>query len=195
MPPADAPFTITVCGLEELAGHADRKVSHVLSILDPDQPEPEAFGAYGEHARLELKFHDIIEETAGFEAPQPAHVEKMLEFGQNLLSDPEAVRHLLVHCHAGISRSTAAMTLLLAQAQPGLSADQVLAQVVHIRERAWPNLRILTLGEELLGRRGEFTTAAGSIYRLQLERRPEIKTFFIDSGRMREIEVALAGER
>ena len=195
MPPADAPFTITVCGLEELAGHADREVSHVLSILDPDQPEPEAFGAYGEHARLELKFHDIIEETAGFEAPQPAHVEKMLEFGQNLLSDPEAVRHLLVHCHAGISRSTAAMTLLLAQAQPGLSADQVLAQVVHIRERAWPNLRILTLGEELLGRRGEFTTAAGSIYRLQLERRPEIKTFFIDSGRMREIEVALAGER
>jgi predicted protein tyrosine phosphatase len=195
MPPADAPFTITVCGLEELAGHADRKVSHVLSILDPDQPEPEAFGAYGEHARLELKFHDIIEETAGFEAPQPAHVEEMLEFGQNLLSDPEAVRHLLVHCHAGISRSTAAMTLLLAQAQPGLSADQVLAQVVHIRERAWPNLRILTLGEKLLGRQGEFTTAAGAIYRLQLERRPEIKTFFIDSGRMREIEVALTKVR
>ena len=156
MPPA-APFTITVCGLEELAGHADREVSHVLSILDPDQPEPEAFGAYGEHARLELKFHDIIEETAGFEAPQPGHVEKMLEFGQDLLRDPENVRHLLVHCHAGISRSTAAMTLLLAQAQPTLGAGEVLAQVVRIREKAWPNLRILTFGEELLGRRGEFT--------------------------------------
>ena len=195
MPPADAPFTITVCGLEELAGHADREVSHVLSILDPDQPEPEAFGAYGEHARLELKFHDIIEETAGFEAPQPRHVEKMLEFGQDLLRDPENVRHLLVHCHAGISRSTAAMTLLLAQAQPSLRADEVLAQVVHIREKAWPNLRILTFGEELLGRRGEFTCAAGAIYRLQLERRPEIKSFFIDSGRAREIAVALAGEQ
>jgi predicted protein tyrosine phosphatase len=195
MPPADAPFTITVCGLEELAGHADREVSHVLSILDPDQPEPEAFGAYGEHARLELKFHDIIEETAGFEAPQPGHVEKMLEFGQDLLRDPETARHLLVHCHAGISRSTAAMTLLLAQAQPRLGADEVLAQVVHIREKAWPNLRILTFGEELLGRQGEFTNAAGAIYRLQLERRPEIKSFFIDSGRAREIEVALAGEQ
>jgi predicted protein tyrosine phosphatase len=195
MPPADAPFTITVCGLEELAGHAERKVSHVLSILDPDQPEPEAFGAYGEHARLELKFHDIIEETAGFEAPQPRHVEKMLEFGQNLLRDPEQVRHLLVHCHAGISRSTAAMTLLLAQAQPTLGANEVLAQVVHIREKAWPNLRILTFGEELLGRRGEFTKAAGAVYRLQLERRPEIKSFFIDSGRAREIAAALAGEQ
>lgn len=195
MPPADAPFTITVCGLEELAGHADREVSHVLSILDPDQPEPEAFGAYGEHARLELKFHDIIEETAGFEAPQPRHVEKMLEFGQDLLRDPENVRHLLVHCHAGISRSTAAMTLLLAQAQPTLGADEVLAQVVRIREKAWPNLRILTFGEELLGRRGEFTHAAGAVYRVQLERRPEIKSFFMDSGRAREIEAALTGEQ
>ncbi len=195
MPPADTPFTITVCGLEELAGHADRQVSHVLSILDPDQPEPEAFGGYGEHARLELKFHDIIQEMPGFEAPQVEHVEKMLEFGQDLLRDPEPARHLLVHCHAGISRSTAAMTLLLAQAQPGLGADEVLAQVVHIREKAWPNLRILSMGAELLGRQGEFIEAAGAVYRLQLERRPEIKDFFMDGGREREIEVALGGKR
>jgi len=195
MPPADTPFTITVCGLEELAGHADRQVSHVLSILDPDQPEPEAFGGYGEHARLELKFHDVIREMPGFEAPQVEHVEKMLAFGQDLLRDPEPARHLLVHCHAGISRSTAAMTLLLAQAQPGLGADEVLAQVVHIREKAWPNLRILSMGAELLGRQGEFIEAAGAVYRLQLERRPEIKDFFRDSGREREIEVALGSLR
>ncbi len=195
MPPADTPFTITVCGLEELAGHADRQVSHVLSILDPDQPEPEAFGGYGEHARLELKFHDVIQEMPGFEAPQVEHVEKMLAFGQDLLRDPEPARHLLVHCHAGISRSTAAMTLLLAQAQPGLGADEVLAQVVHIREKAWPNLRILSMGAELLGRQGEFIEAAGAVYRLQLERRPEIKDFFRDSGREREIEVALGSLR
>jgi len=195
MPVADTLFTITVCGLEELAGHADREVSHVLSILDPSEPEPEAFGAYGEHARLELKFHDIIEETPGFLAPQLEHVGQMLEFGQDLLRDPANARHLLVHCHAGISRSTASMTLLLAQAQPDLSADQVFAQVIHIREKAWPNLRILTLGEELLGRQGEFSRAAGAIYRRQLERRPEIKSYFIDAGRKREIEAALAGDR
>ncbi len=194
MPPSEAPFTITVCGLEELAGHADREVSHVLSILDPDQPEPEAFGAYGEHSRLELKFHDIIEETAGFLAPQPEHIAKILDFGRDILRDPENLRHLLVHCHAGISRSTASMALLLAQAQPELSAPGVLAQVLHIREKAWPNLRILALGEEQLGREGEFTTAVGAIYRIQLERRPEIKSFFLDGGRAQEIEVALGGK-
>jgi predicted protein tyrosine phosphatase len=190
MPPAEAPFTITVCGLEELAGHASRDVSHVLSIIDPDMNEPEAFGTYGEHARLELKFHDIVEETPGFEAPQAVHVAQILEFGRDILRDPENLRHLLVHCHMGISRSTASMTLLLAQAQPHLQAGEILAQVVHIREKAWPNFRILAFGETLLAREGEFTTAVGAVYRSQLERRPELKDYFLANGRAREIEAA-----
>ena len=195
MPSVDTPFMITVCGLEELAGHADREVSHVLSILDPDQPEPEAFGAYGEHARLELKFHDVIEETPGFQAPQAEDVTKMLEFGRDIMRDPENLRHLLVHCHMGISRSTAAMALLLATAQPDLSASEIMARIVRIRDKAWPNLRILEFGEEQLGRKGEFSSAAGTIYRLQLLRRPEIKTFFVEAGRSREIDIALNGSR
>jgi predicted protein tyrosine phosphatase len=190
MPPIDTPFMITVCGLDELAGHAAREVSHVLSILDPTQAEPEAFGAYGEHARLELKFHDIIEDTPGLQAPQPEDVAKILDFGRDILRDPENLRHLLVHCHMGISRSTASMALLLAQAQPHLSASEVLGQVLHIREKAWPNLRILTLGEEQLDRKGEFSAAVGAIYRIQIERRPEIKEFFVKGGRAREIELA-----
>jgi predicted protein tyrosine phosphatase len=193
MPPLDTPFTITVCGLEELAGHAGRQVSHVLSILDPDQPEPEAFGAYGEHARLELKFHDVIEETPGFVAPQPEDVARMLEFGRDILRDPENLRHLLVHCHMGISRSTAAMALLLAQAQPTVAASDIMAHILDIRDKAWPNLRILLFGEEQLGRAGELSSAAGAIYRHQIERRPEIKNFFVEAGRGREIELAQNG--
>jgi predicted protein tyrosine phosphatase len=189
--PSDTPFIITVCGLDELAGHAERQVSHVLSILDPEQPEPEAFGAYGEHARLELKFHDVIEETPGSKAPQPEQIAQILEFGRDLLRDPENLRHLLVHCHAGISRSTASMTLLLAQAQPLLSASEILAQVVHIRAKAWPNLRILELGERQLNRAGEFSGAVGAVYRAQIERRPEIKDYFLNGGRRREVEAAL----
>jgi predicted protein tyrosine phosphatase len=194
MPPIETPFLITVCGIEELAGHADRKVSHVLSILDPDQPEPEAFRAYGEHARLELKFHDIIEDTPGMLAPQPQDVAKILEFGRDIEHDPENTRHLLVHCHMGISRSTASMTLLLAQAQPEIPASDILAQILHMRDKAWPNLRILEFGEEQLGRKGEFTEAASGVYRHQLERRPQIREFFVDGGRRREVELALKGQ-
>jgi predicted protein tyrosine phosphatase len=184
------PFLITICGIEELPGHAERQVSHVLSILDPDRVEPEAFGAYGEHARLELRFDDIIEEVAGQQAPQSHHVEKILDFGQGILADPESLRHLLVHCHMGVSRSTAAMSLLLAQAQPDLPAPNVLRQILAIRDRAWPNLRMLTFGEELLGRKGEFSEAVAEIYARQLEKRPQLEDFFMEVGREREVALA-----
>ena len=192
MPPVDTPFMITVCGLEELAGHADRQVSHVLSILDPDQAEPEAFGAYGEHARLELKFHDIIEKSPEFRAPQPEDVAKMLEFGQDILRDPESLRHLLVHCHMGISRSTAAMALLLTQAMPDAPASEswpiLCASAIRHGRTSASSCSVKTTRPE---RRA--IAAAAAIYRLQLERRPEIKTFFVGAGRGREIDIALNG--
>lgn len=188
----ELPFQITVCGLEELPGHAEREVSHVLSILDPGQPVPDAFGSYGEHARLELRFHDVIEETPGHVAPQDFHVAEILAFGRDILGDPTSLRHLLVHCHMGISRSTAAMTLLLAQAQPGRAAHDILAQVLEIRERAWPNLRLLEFGQEQLGRPGEFSAAVARIYRQQIEKKPQIKEFFTTGGRGREVMLAMS---
>lgn len=111
-------FKLTVCGIEELTGHCDVGVSHVLSILDPGYPSPPAFGSFGEHERLELRFNDVIEDIEGCVPPQPADVERLLAFGQDLMHESATGTHLLVHCHAGISRSTAAMTLILAQARP-----------------------------------------------------------------------------
>ena len=63
-----APLNITVCGLDELAAHCETGASHVLSILDPDHPVPEAFGRFGEHEKLELRFHDVIEADRGMTA-------------------------------------------------------------------------------------------------------------------------------
>ena len=128
-----SPFKTSVCGIEELAGHCDSCVSHVLSILDPDWPVPDAFGAYREHARLELRFHDVIEETNPDRfAPQQEHVSDLLAFGRGLLEVPHDDAHLLVHCHAGISRSTASMALVLAQALPDVPADRIFEEVLHI---------------------------------------------------------------
>ncbi len=188
--PPGAPFPITICGIQELPGHAVREVSHVLSIVDPDHGSLDAFGDYGEHARMELRFHDVIEDLPGMEAPGPHHVEQVLEFGREVLRDPEALRHLLVHCHMGVSRSTASMTLMLSQAQPDLSARQIFHQVLTIREQAWPNLRILEIGEQMIGRGGEFSGVAGEIYARQIERKPELEDMFTSYGRGREVEAA-----
>ncbi len=182
------PFRITVCGIEELAGHCETGATHVLSILDPDYPVPEAFGQYGEHERLELRFHDIIDETPGSILPQPEHVEQILAFGRGLMAESGAV--LLVHCHAGISRSTAAMALILAQAMPDAPADAVLGMVHGIREKAWPNLRIMEMGDAMLGREGELVRATHALHRLQLDRRAHIGELMTQAGRGREVTSA-----
>ena len=187
-----SPFKTSVCGIEELAGHCESCVSHVLSILDPDWPVPDAFGAYREHARLELRFHDVIEETNPDRfAPQQEHVADLLAFGRRLLEVPHDDAHLLVHCHAGISRSTASMALVLAQALPDVPADRIFEEVLRIRPQAWPNLRILEIGDAMLGRRGELVAAAAGVYRTQLDRRQYLAEQMQSGGRGREIETAM----
>ncbi len=89
------PFAIAVCGIEELAGHNMLGATHVLSILDPEHPVPEAFGTFGEHAKLELRFHDIVDPRPGEIVPDRAHVDAILAFGRTLQTEQAS---LLVHC-------------------------------------------------------------------------------------------------
>jgi predicted protein tyrosine phosphatase len=183
-----APFQVTICGIDELGFHWEAGVTHVLSILDPGWPEPEALGAFDAHRRLELRFHDVIEAGPGWIAPERLDVEQLLSFGRDLTGARGT--HLLVHCHAGVSRSTAAATLILAQARPDRPAEEVLQAVVLQRSHAWPNLRILELGDALLDRRGEIVDAARAHYRRRLEREPWMIEQMIDGGRGREVAEA-----
>ncbi|WP_240002415.1 tyrosine phosphatase family protein [Oleisolibacter albus] len=186
------PFRITVCGIEELHGHCEAGVSHVLSILDPGRDLPPAFGSYGEHVRLDLRFDDIIEEMPEKAAPQLQHVESVLAFGRELAAEADAGAHLLVHCHMGVSRSTACMALILAQTCPERPAAEILAEVVRIRPIAWPNLRILEIGDRLLGRGGDLVEALRPVYRASVDRpmrpgEPDWPTALERWGRGREI--------
>ncbi len=183
-------FRITVCGIAELASHSAVGVTPVLSILDPGFPDPEAFGAFGEHERLDLRFHDITEERPAMRLAQREDVAALLEFGRDLQREPDA--HLLVHCHMGISRSTASMALILAQARPDRPALDALAEVRRIRAQIWPNLHLIELGDELLGRNGELVAAAVARYRHVVERRPDIGKMMVEMGRGREVAAATA---
>lgn len=185
-----APFRLTVCGIEELGGFCEARPTHVLSILDPEWPVPEAFGQFGEHEKLELRFHDVIEELPGQVRPREEHVAALLAFGRDLMAEPPQDAHLLVHCHAGISRSTAAMTLILAQHLPEVPADEILAEVLRIRDKAWPNLHMLEMGDAMLGRGGTLPAAAHPVYRMQLERRPFLWDFMSNLSRQRELATA-----
>jgi predicted protein tyrosine phosphatase len=180
-------FQVTICGLDELACHCAGGVTHVLSILDPGWPEPEPLNTFSLDRRLKLRFHDVIEAQPGWMAPEPWDIELLLAFGRDL-SPRQA--HLLVHCHAGVSRSTAAATLVLAQMRPDRPADEVMQEVVRLRPRAWPNLRMLEFGDQILGRGGEIVEAAAAHYRRALEREPSLAEAMIEGGRRREVAAA-----
>ncbi len=163
------PCPLTICGVQELDGFAKVGVSHVLSILDPADPEPPVFQRYRPHRRTSLRFHDVVVPVDGHLLPVEADVERILEFGRDL-STTEPL-HLLVHCYAGISRSTAASLILMAQANPGREAD-VFATLIEVRPRAWPNSRMVGFADALLGCNGRLNAALQDHYRAAVTRVP-----------------------
>ena len=184
---------LTICGLEELTHHSTRGVSHVLSLLDPEYPEPEAFAGYGAHHRTILRFHDAIEPAPNTVLPTEGHVEAILNFGKTLARRTGSERedgHLLVHCHAGVSRSTAAMAMLLAQVYPEEDEDMLLARLTSLRPQAWPNSRMIGFADAQLSRGGRLTAALGRLYARQLALRPHLTEVMRQLGRGREIEMA-----
>jgi len=185
--------TLTICGIDELPGNSAREVTHVLSVLDPERPEIEAFGSYGAHSRVTLRFHDIIDPLPGRIMPTPEHVSEVLRFGDDLreTATGRASGHLLVHCHMGISRSTAAMLALMAQADPDATEDGLFARLREIRPQAWPNSVMVGFADEQLGRGGRLTEALRRHYGRQLEVQPKYRMWMSDLGRGREVEMAL----
>ena len=183
---------LTICGISELPDQRDRSVTHVLSILDPDHPDPEAFAAYDPHHRTILRFHDIINPIEGMILPEPEHVAAVLRFGDEVAagSAERSEGHLLVHCHMGISRSTAAMLTLLAQTNPDESEDRLFERLTDIRPQAWPNSLMIAFADDLLSRNGRLTDALRRHYGRQIRRMPQYVQFMHDLGRSREVEMA-----
>jgi predicted protein tyrosine phosphatase len=181
---------LSVCGIEELPSQQARNVTHVLSIIDPEYPELDVFQTYGQHHRTTLRFHDIIAAAPDRIMPHPDHVEAILKFGSEFHGRQEA-SHLLVHCHMGISRSTAAMLTLMAQANPDESGEALFSRLVAIRPQAWPNSQMVGFADEQLGRKGDLTAALGRHYGRQISNRPQFTEWMTTLGRKAELDMAI----
>lgn len=184
--------TLTICGIDEIPQHGPRAVTHVLSLLDPNWPEVTGFRDYGTHRRMTLRFHDVIDPAPGMTVPTKDHVGEILHFGGELAAEAagDATRHLLVHCHAGISRSTAAMISLLAQAYPREDEELLFERVRQICPQAWPNSLMIGYADEILGREGRLVAALRRHYGEQLRQRPEIAGWMRNLARDRELDMA-----
>jgi predicted protein tyrosine phosphatase len=183
---------LTICGIDELPEHGPRAVTHVLSLLDPNWPEIAGFRGYGSHRRTTIHFHDVIDPGPGLTLPTPGHVDEILRFGRELAAEAgnASARHLLVHCHMGISRSTAAMVALLAQIDPREDEDRLFERVRQIRPQAWPNSLMIGFADDILGREGRLVAALSRHYGVQLRQRPEFVAWMQRLRRERELDMA-----
>src|SRR4051812_34857716 len=95
---------LTICGLEELASHSTRGVTHILSILDPDWPEPDAFRAYDTDSGRRTRLGFLCGREAGRLVRHESRRQAMarvaghlsvedLEAGFRSARDPTAARH------------------------------------------------------------------------------------------------------
>lgn len=180
-------LTPTVCGLHELDQHEAGGITHRLSLLDPDWPDPEDFARYPAHEALTLRFHDIIEERPGMELPRPEHISAVLAFGRTAARDAGP---MLIHCHMGVSRSTAAAAALLLQAHPEADEEALLARIAEIRPQAWLNSLMIGFVDAELGRGGRLVAALPRFYARQLAANPQWAEPLRAGGRGREVDMA-----
>ena len=181
---------LTVCGIAELPEHDMRGVTDVLSILDPTTPEPAAFSVWPAHPRHVLRFSDQIDPGPNVVLPTERDVAAILDYGRGVAAHP-GDKHLLVHCHMGMSRSTAAMGMLIAQDNPDLDGDAVFERVLQVRKRSWPNSLMVRMADAALGRDGDLFEGMRRLYGRQLINFPTYAQSLRAIGRGAEVDMAI----
>jgi predicted protein tyrosine phosphatase len=156
--PADA--MIHVSSLSRLRDVAESLGSFdMLTMLSPGSAVGATDGLHpGRH--LHLSFHDIVEARPDLVMPGRETIETILDFGRNWTGD----HPMLIHCWAGISRSSAAAYIMACDRNPNCEHD--LASELRRRAPfATPNRLMVALADDLLGRNGAMTDAIERIGR------------------------------
>ena len=153
--------SVHVCPLSAVPHTVLRSnASHLLTCLQeellvetPQLIEP------GNHLRLLV--HDIAEPLPGYVAPGESHVAELIDFALAWGGHGPMV----VHCWAGISRSTAAAFTALCAINPQAPEELIAARLRQASPTAYPNRLMVRLADDALGRRGRMVRAIEAIGR------------------------------
>ncbi len=110
---------------------------------------------------LHLSFHDIAEAQEGLTPPGESHVQAVLDFARGW----DRSKPLVVHCYAGISRSTASAYIIAAALAPHRDEAELAATLRKLSPSATPNPRLIALADRMLGRDNRMVEAIRSIGR------------------------------
>jgi predicted protein tyrosine phosphatase len=164
VPPTMSPETILVSPLSLVETTvADARVSHLVTLINGDAQVDTPPGI-GEGRHLRLSMNDISEPRDGLVVPCEDHVAELIQFA--LGWDQQAP--LLIHCWAGISRSTAAAFISLCALNPDADEHALARSLRRASPTAYPNRRLVALADTVLARQGRMTEAVEHIGRGQL---------------------------
>jgi len=135
--------------------------SHLVSWLSPLDAGADIPATCAPERHLRLSSHDICDVAEGLESPCADHLAELLAFA----GDWRGERPMLVHCWAGVSRSTAAAFAIACQARPELPEAELARRLRVASSTATPNRLIVSLADELLQRGGRMTAAVAAIGR------------------------------
>tara|TARA_R110000824_G_scaffold4308_1_gene20660 strand:- start:8109 stop:8708 length:600 start_codon:yes stop_codon:yes gene_type:complete len=172
--------------LDDPAGH-----SQIVSMLDPEWPEPDMFETWEPKDRIVLRFHDEIAERENRVMPDEKLIASLLTFGEEF-RDGDPAKRLFIHCQSGMSRSTAGAMILWAQAHPEVSSKKLFSALREVRPVSWPNTLMLRLADAQLGRSDRMADAAPAYFASRLLEDEELKARMIKLRRTDDIAAMIA---
>lgn len=150
---------IRVCSLSRLNETVEScRARHVVTLV---RDEARVFRPNGidPDNHLWLQMDDIADAVDGLIAPNEGHVEQLLDFVQRW----DRTHPLVVHCFAGISRSTAAAFITACALAPERDEAEFAARLRAASATASPNPRLVQLADAQLGRQGRMVRAISQI--------------------------------
>ncbi|MCC5976817.1 MAG: protein tyrosine phosphatase [Salinarimonas sp.] len=152
---------IHICPLADLAKVVSvQRPSHVVSLVSPSMPEIPG-GSIGNAQYLRLGINDITIPKEGYVLAQESDVAQLLAF----IHGWPRTRPMLMHCWFGVSRSPAAAYIAACALAPGEEEAAIAARLRAQAPFATPNARLVSLADDLLGRKGRMRAAIAKIGR------------------------------
>jgi predicted protein tyrosine phosphatase len=150
---------IHVCSLARLHQTVENTgASHVVTLLkDVDLIQRPSVIVPDNH--LVLGMDDIAEERDGYVAPADEHLTKLISFVRGW----DRTKPLIIHCYAGISRSTAGAFVAACVLNPQRQELAIAQAIRTASATATPNRRIISLADRMLCRNGRMTAALETI--------------------------------
>ena len=150
---------IYVCSLSRLHETVERSgARHIITLIDAATRVDRPFAVHQDH-HLFLGFNDITEPTDGLIHPSPDHVEEVLTFAQRW----DRSTPIVVHCFAGISRSTACAYILACALAPHRDEREIAQALRTGSASATPNRLLVAHGDARLQRDGRMIAAIAAI--------------------------------